>query len=146
MREILFRGKRVDNGEWCEGYYVKAEHHWHKHGIHEDWIVCGASANGGWFAIHDRRAVAPYTVGQYTGITDRHGKKIFEGDIVEHYTQDYYLLNRGVVEWAASSASWAMKLNTMQPGFSLYNDRHYKVIGNIHDNPELLEVKYDDQP
>ena len=41
MRDILFRGKRVDNGEWVEGYYVRAGHHWHKYGIHEDWIVCG---------------------------------------------------------------------------------------------------------
>ena len=39
MREILFGGKRIDNGEWVEGYYVKAVHHWHKYGVHEDWIV-----------------------------------------------------------------------------------------------------------
>ena len=63
MREILFRGKRCDNAEWVQGYYIRADHHWHKHGIHKDWITLGASANGGWFVLHNKYAVKAETVG-----------------------------------------------------------------------------------
>ena len=74
MREILFRGKRCDNGEWVQGYYIRADHHWHKKGIHKDWIALGAAANGGWFALHKKYAVKTETVGQFTGLTDKNGK------------------------------------------------------------------------
>ena len=50
MREILFRGKKL-NGDWVVGSYVKATLHWHKYGIHEDWIVKGVIQNGGYCAV-----------------------------------------------------------------------------------------------
>ena len=156
MREILFRGKRVDNGEWCEGYYVKAGHHWHQHGIHEDWIVCGASANGGWFAINDRRAVDPYTVGQYTRLTDKNGEKIFEGDIFREddiigvvifengaFKIKWYGITTVLYEYGYDDGDWD-ELET--ECFDAFFVDKMEVIGNIHDNPELLEGKDHDQP
>lgn len=83
MREILFRGKRVDNGEWVYGQYIKACEHWHRFGKHEDWITRGAIQNGGIINLWGRCAVIPETVGQYTGFKDDQDVRIFEGDIVE---------------------------------------------------------------
>ena len=120
MREILFRGKRK-NGEWVIGYYTL----WNeKHCIYDGVVYY---------------TVIPETVGQYTGLTDKNGKKIFEGDILEHTVQPVILVNRGVVNWDIKNARWAMQLKTMNPSFSMFDHNSYEVIGNIHDNPELLK-------
>ena len=147
MREILFRGKRCDNDKWVQGYYIRADHHWHKHGIHKDWIVCGASANGGWFALHNKYAVKAETVGQFTGLTDKNGKKIFEGDIVR------VLGNQQVDDWKnvdyvaliafLDGGFCAIDGTVEEHGFRRYAlarmDFSLEIIGNQFDNPELLE-------
>ena len=140
MREILFRGKRVDNGEFAYGYvgvfkgttqiYVPFTEEEEKENEGHIFSVIG----GLW------HTVIPETVSQFTGLTDKNDKKIFEGDIVEHHIQGNILVNRGVVNWDEKSARWAYQLNTMNPCFALYNPSAFEVIGNIHDNPELLEV------
>ena len=142
MREILFRGKRCDNGEWVQGFYVRADHHWHKNGIHKDWIICGASANGGWFALHNKYAVKAETVGQFTGLTDKNGKKIFEGDVIK-IPDDYdeYGHNAGeIYEVYFFFGGFRLKPKYSKArGYWLEDDETVEVIGNIHDNPELLE-------
>ena len=136
MREILFRGKRCDNGEWVQGFYVRAAHHWHKHGIHKDWIICGASANGGWFALHNKYAVKAETVGQYTGLTDKNGKKIFEGDIVQGKDRlEKHLEVFGYIDH--KNGSFVITGDFMT--HYRWLDYEVEVIGNIHDNHELLE-------
>lgn len=169
MREILFRGKRVDNGEWETGYYVRANYHWHKYGIHKDWIVTGACSNGGWFALHGRYPVISDSVGQYTGLKDKNGKQIFEGDIVRYgFLCDYncYLESLDYPEdYEGCDFSNDIKITTVKwygeggcPAFDLenhdfesnglsymeaYDDCVIEVIGNIHDNPEMIGGKED---
>lgn len=139
MREILFRGKRVDNDEWITGNYVKAGYHWHKYGKHEDWIVTSAIQNGGFINICGRGAVIPETVGQFTGLTDKNGKKIFEGDIVKHSGIV------GVIRFDMFFATFLI-FEDKDHAERLENTKRYgeyelQVIGNIYDNKELLEDK-----
>lgn len=145
MREILFRGKRCDNGEWAEGFYARADHHWHKNGMHKDWIICGASANGGWFALHNKYAVKTGSVGQFTGLTDKNGKKIFDGDIVRSYDPDYpdskMDCGIGQVEFYAGLWYVSGEVHNSLYDLSTICCKELEVIGNIHDDPELLEVE-----
>lgn len=147
MREILFRGKRCDNGEWVQGYYIRADHHWHNHGIHKDWITLGASANGGWFALHNKYAVKAETIGQFTGLTDKNGKKIFEGDIIEWFAQgESERPDFGYIEYDEQSFAWRVCWQKYDPDFMEGMQQEYiSVIGNIHDNPDLLNGGAEDE-
>ena len=159
LRDILFRGKRVSDGQWVTGFYVRADGNWHKHGIHKDWIICGASANGGWFALHNRYAVEKESVCQYTGLKDKNGKRIFEGDVVNVWREqrtieqvDEFQKYKAVIEFGNPNHlySWGWQLKMIDdapfnPDILLWVDMEetgafIEVIGNIHDNPELLEV------
>lgn len=142
MRQILFRGKRVDSDEWIEGYLFKI---WDR-----TYLLWGMTGD-----VSNMVEVKPETVGQYTGLTDKNGKKIFEGDIVCLVYGDK-ILSRGDVQfdYGVFGVEWTgfKKSKGMVGGFGqLHNLRRFddgladriKVIGNIYDNPELLEVKND---
>ena len=134
MREILFRGKRVDNGKWVTGYYIRANYHLHNRGIHKDWIITGACANGGWFVLRGRYPVIPETVGQYTGL-EANGKRIFEGDIVRgRDALEKGLVVEGYIDHQYGSFCIVCDLMT----HFRWMDYEVEVIGNIHDNPELI--------
>ena len=79
MREILFRGKRTDNGEWVYGYYTKARYYLNGKEMHIIFAPDGEAFPRCEFAGCED--VIPETVGQYTGLTDNNGRKIFEGGI-----------------------------------------------------------------
>ena len=160
MREILFRGKRVDNGEWVEGFYVA-----HLNAVHYI-IPCrtgGYEANDGCFYVHRWCAVDPDTIGQYTGMTDMTGRKIFEGDLLsatinaktgKHKDQWGFEVFDTEKQETVWSVEW--KNFNAQNGFRVYGkDRRFnirlshsviingdcRVIGTIHDNPELLKAE-----
>ena len=130
MREILFRGKQMDNGEWLFG---DLRHIFH--GEYRTHIVDNSNGlNNGVCGLE----VASSTLGQFTGLTDRNGVKIFEGDIVR-YGQ------RGKVEYNSGSAQFTLNFtNSTYEGFDKIPFCDCEVLGNIHDNPELLEVSGDE--
>ena len=130
MREILFRGKRVDNGEWVEGYYASiGEYHY---------ILTGRLELVPYLGF-EHFLVNPDTVGQFTGLTDRNGTKIFEGDVIEYTDGCNDWL--GAVKYASDDAQFFVRFigGDVESFDNLYSG-DFEVIGNIYDNPELLEV------
>lgn len=115
MRDILFKGKRVDNGEWTEGYFFKT---WDK--VFLLWGMTGDCPN--------MEEVVPETVGQFTGLCDKNGKKIFEGDIVESPNG-----TQGFIEWQNAECAFLVNIGD---DWQTMDDCHYEVIGNIYDNKE----------
>lgn len=127
MREILFRGKSIYSDGWVEGIAFP----------HDDKSVTVFYPIYGGF---DEIEVIPETIGQYTGLTDKNGKKIFEGDILSAHLDDAFPdeETRGCVCW--HDYGWHIKigahLETLEQDWV---GQFLEVIGNIYDNPELLK-------
>lgn len=138
MREVLFKAKRKDNGEWAEGYVVaypsgKVEIHKISKELPDILLKC---------------EIAPSTLCQYTGLTDRDGKKIWENDIIsisaysyDEPEDDYF----GVVTYCEKDACWSLNNNEKYGEIicECFGSYTTEIInhGNIFDNPELLEVE-----
>ena len=142
MREFLLRGKRTDNGEWITDS--------------ETYIRDG---DGIWLSDENLNVVTviPETVGQYTGLTDKNGKKIFEGDILRGFEYPFCSNNNGEfnyfaeIVWFDDSSAFGIYtfknpksnvrgiLEGNTDYLKYFNVDKWEVIGNIHDNPELLE-------
>lgn len=156
MREILFRGKRIDNGEWVYGYYCGPV------GIDASNEICDINDLTG-----SRLDVDPDTVGQYTGLTDKKGRKIFEGDVIRHaercdyncweeslehpeaYDDEEYDpdFRYSVVKWFGENEYPAFDIDPSDfecnglSGLLADDDFVFEIIGNIHDNPDMVEVQ-----
>ena len=122
-REIIFKAKRKDNGEWVEG-----------DAIHEP---IGMSIRHEKNGMSVRVPVDPDTLCQYTGLTDKNGKRIWENDIIELPGEDGYF----VCEWQEDTARFVLNGEGLTVDFDNYWSYEVEVIGNIFDNPDLLEVE-----
>ena len=137
MREILFTGKRVDNGEWVYGYYCPCV--FGSFPAEPAIIDADELKKGRWAPVK----VIPETVRQYIGMTDKNGKKIFEGSIIEckvfgAMATDKHKKYLVVFDNGTYFAQWSIGERKF---FAYMNETWERnVIGNIHDNPELLEV------
>lgn len=142
MRDILFRGKRIDNGEWVlSGNIIRF--------IPENGedLIFIPSLSEPCICHHDEKdniiafekgmfyKVDTKTVGQYTGLNDKHGKRMFDGDILLIDGEDGYFK----LEFDEDTARFIALGDSYIGDFDNFNNYEAEVIGNIHDNQELLE-------
>ena len=144
MREILFRGKRLQGGEWVEGYFFKSDINKKERESGKATMIFTPDCDT--FIMvpecHNSFMVVSDTVGQYTGLKDKHGKRIFEGDILRWTGEDG---ETGKVIVIFAGGSFLLKcvevLDAPADPFDEFDrgGQTLEVIGNIHDNPELLK-------
>lgn len=149
MRKILFKAKRLDTGEWVEGYYQKRYDTKNDEQHFIFWLKS--------YTVWEYAEIDPNTLRQYTGLNDKSGKKIWENDILR-YSHEYegspflkegedVKYRVGAVFWSEWRGSWAVcgrgKKKCINNDVFKYNrnPNRTEVIGNVFDNPELLEVE-----
>lgn len=141
MREILFKAKRIDNGEWVEGYYLRDQYHIGG----KDIIFYRKDSDR--FTVYTN-IIDIETLCQFTGLCDKNGNKIWENDIFQ-YTDETMVTQKDLIEYNETHASFVRLRNTEKLGLRyLWIDEatcnHGEVIGNIFDNPELLQEESDE--
>ena len=140
MREILFKGKRIDNGEWVKGFLVKKIDP--LLGV-ESWFILVQEYDTSCIdkkptlleSLMTWYKVIPETVSEFTSLCDKNGKKIFEGDVVKNIDGAF------LVCWDKEKCAFIMRF-LEYPYETLYLEEMWEdseIIGNIHDNPELLK-------
>ena len=149
MREILFRGKRTGNEKWICGHLLEQNiPDCHSYIVMS--IIAELDNRHIEIMDFDINEVIPETVGQYTGLTDKNGVKIFEGDIVKGIA--YSVERIGVIVWIDEIASFGVRYfksvnSTTWENSSILrcasmgktDEFAAEIIGNIHDNPEILK-------
>lgn len=137
MREILFRGKRIDNGDWVYGAYITMHHNDGRTHIHHFIIPDGSDLSYGVKVEDILVEVDVKTVCQCTGLKDKTGRKIFEGDIVKY--------DRYIGKIVFISGEYKIKWNEdvyFRSDMDFWcndDDEKIQIVGNVFDNPELLE-------
>lgn len=136
MREILFKGKRLDNGEWIIGHLLRYDDGRARIVPNNTDIFCFEKDESIIQTVAHR--VAPETVRQYTNFIDKNGKKIFEGDILSVCNSKAFLF---VVEWNGNQ--YVLKCTSNGVSDNILNviesPKDVKIVGNIYDNPELIK-------
>ena len=136
MKEILFKGKRIEDGEWIEGYYQKR----HDFLGNEEHLIFYADGH----TVFDHAEVSSGTLCQFTGLCDKNGKKIWENDILmahldESYPED---VTYETVEWNVAGWVGCETDSIDRQYLDKFDLEHYEVVGNIFDNPELLQEEH----
>lgn len=131
MREILFRGKRENNGEWIYGDLIHRK------------MMTFIRSEDEMRNYATEFEVLPETVGQYTGLTDKTDRKIFKGDIVRRFNNNPCTGEIGHAFWDGEHCCWRRTTNASTHGgvvdtYRMSNWCSYEVVGNLYDNPELL--------
>ena len=129
MKRInLYRGKRLDNGQWIEGSLIGED------------VIVGKIVDfeEDYFTTEFWYKVAPETVGQFTGMTDKNGTKIFEGDIVRHIDTMCHVVEVVNSEVYFDTEKLEFGFRYSNELFHCQSNNEFEVIGNIHDNKELL--------
>ena len=144
MRDIKFRGKRVDNDKWAKGWYLEDAHgQCFIASTDTNSIPISANRVKSLTGSHDivilgAHEVVPSTVGQFTGLLDKNGKEIYEGDIVRGIWQvNHKDVREGVVNYWEKFGLYGLNDNSSLVSIVWSG---CEVIGNIHENPELLNV------
>lgn len=135
MFEILFRGKRTDCNLWVYGCLVNKII-----GAKYPAIIHTSEYTDNNQIDLDWDFVTPETIGQYTGLTDINNKKIFDGDIIKHYNEKInpHKFVLSIVKWDCSKSRFYKTDIEDCTNWAMSASCKYEVIGNIHDNPELL--------
>ena len=130
MREILFRGKRLQGGEWVEGYFFKSDINKKERESGKATIIFTPDCDTFIMVPECRNSfmVVSDTVGQYTGMKGKNGKRVFEGDILSLRTGRPHVVR-------FEDGAFVLENTAIPVSFS----NKFEVIGNIHDNPELLK-------
>lgn len=136
MREILFKAKRIGDDGWVEGYYQKR----HNFLGNEEHLIFPVDSHTVW----EYTEINPENLCQFTGLCDKNGKKIWENDILmahldESYPEDvtYETIEWGVAGWVGHETG-----STDKEYLNEFDLEHYEVVGNIFDNPELLQEEH----
>lgn len=138
MREILFKAKRIDNGEWVEGYYQKI----YCLSDSEESLIFHADSYKMW----EYAEIAPETLCQFTGLCDKNGKKIWENDILMAHLDESYPEDATyeTVEWGVAGFVTREANSTDRQYLNEFDTKHFEVVGNIFDRPGLSQEESDE--